>query len=101
MTVWARLTLIGICVGLVALVSVSLSGSSLAASASATASETAGPTVTAAAADRLFEAHTAAFYQEKEGRAWFRESTEGGKVSFWMRAEQMEMVLDAYERTGQ
>src|SRR6478736_3951924 len=54
---------------------------------------------TAADADTLFEAHTKAFYQEKEGRAWFKESTEGGKVSYWMRAEQMEMVLDAYERT--
>src|SRR6478736_2578868 len=54
---------------------------------------------TAADADTLFEAHTKAFYQEKEGRAWFKESTDGGKVSYWMRAEQLEMVLDAYERT--
>ncbi len=54
---------------------------------------------TSADADTLMEAHTAAFYREKEGRAWFRESTEGGKASFWMRAEQMEMVLDAHERT--
>lgn len=54
---------------------------------------------TSADADTLFDAHTKAFYQEKDGRAWFKESTEGGKVSFWMRAEQMEMVLDAYERT--
>ena len=50
-------------------------------------------------ADVLFQAHTAAFYREKDGMAWFQESTEGGKVSYWMRAEQMEMVLDAYERT--
>jgi predicted alpha-1,6-mannanase (GH76 family) len=50
-------------------------------------------------ADTLFDAHTKAFYEEKDGRAWFKESTEGGKVSYWMRAEQMEMVLDAYERT--
>jgi hypothetical protein len=54
---------------------------------------------TSADADTLFEAHTRAFYQEKDGRAWFKDSTEGGKVSYWMRAEQMEMVLDAYERT--
>jgi len=54
---------------------------------------------TSADADTLFEAHTKSFYQEKEGRAWFKESTDGGKVSYWMRAEQMEMVLDAYERT--
>jgi predicted alpha-1,6-mannanase (GH76 family) len=50
-------------------------------------------------ADVLFDAHMAAFYRVEEGRAWLRESTEGGKASFWMRAEQMEMVLDAYERT--
>ncbi len=55
--------------------------------------------VTPADADVLFEAHAKAFYREKDGRAWFAESTDGGKVSFWMRAEQMEMVLDAYERT--
>lgn len=50
-------------------------------------------------ADTLFEAHIKAFYEEKDGHAWFKESTRGGKVSYWMRAEQMEMVLDAYERT--
>ncbi len=51
-------------------------------------------------ADILFEAHTKAFYREKDGLAWYKESTEGDKkVSFWMRAEQLEMVLDAYERT--
>src|SRR5262245_3944003 len=55
--------------------------------------------VTPEDADALFDAHMKAFYQEKDGRAWFKESTEGGKVSYWMRAEQMEMVLDAYERT--
>lgn len=54
---------------------------------------------TAADADTLFDAHTKAFYVEKDGLAWFKESTDGGKVSYWMRAEQMEMVLDAYERT--
>ncbi len=54
---------------------------------------------TAADADTLFDAHIKAFYEEKDGHAWFKESTDGGKVSFWMRAEQLEMVLDAYERT--
>ncbi|MCX6926253.1 MAG: hypothetical protein NT154_24055 [Verrucomicrobia bacterium] len=55
---------------------------------------------TSADADTLFDAHTKAFYREEDGRAWFTESTDGGKVSYWMRAEQMEMVLDAYERTS-
>src|ERR1035437_7966473 len=54
---------------------------------------------TSADADTLLESHTQAFYRVKEGRAWFKETTEGGKASYWMRAEQMEMVLDAYERS--
>ena len=55
---------------------------------------------TAADADMIFNAHAKAFYRVDNGRAWFAESTDGGKVSYWMRAEQMEMVLDAYERTS-
>ncbi len=56
---------------------------------------------TSADADTLLQAHTKAFYRVQDGRAWFQETTEGGKASYWMRAEQMEMVLDAYERTTQ
>jgi len=55
---------------------------------------------TSADADTLLAAHTKAFYQEKDGLAWFTKSTEGGKADFWMRAEQLEMTLDAYERTA-
>lgn len=55
---------------------------------------------TAPDADTLLAAHTQAFYRETNGVAWFKETELGGKVSFWMRAEQMEMELDAYERTG-
>ena len=54
---------------------------------------------TSADADTIFAAHLNAFYEEKDGQAWFRESTGGGKVSYWMRAEQLEMVLDVFERT--
>jgi predicted alpha-1,6-mannanase (GH76 family) len=54
----------------------------------------------AADADTLFDAHTKAFYREEGGRAWFTKNTEGGKADFWKEAEQMEMVLDAYERTA-
>ena len=56
-------------------------------------------TVTPADADTLFDAHTKAFYREKDGRAWYTKDTEGGKADFWTQAEQLEMVLDAYERT--
>ena len=56
--------------------------------------------VTAEEASTLFEAHAKAFYREKDGRAWFVKSTEGDrKADYWMWAEQLEMVLDAYERT--
>lgn len=54
---------------------------------------------TSADADTMFQAHAKAFYREKDGRAWFTRDTEGGKADFWMRAEQLEMVLDVYERT--
>jgi predicted alpha-1,6-mannanase (GH76 family) len=56
-------------------------------------------TFTSADADAIFEAHTKAFYREKDGRAWHMKNTEEGKADFWMQAEQLEMVLDAYERT--
>jgi predicted alpha-1,6-mannanase (GH76 family) len=55
---------------------------------------------TATDADTLLGAHTRAFYQETNGVAWFKQTELGGKASFWMWAEQMEMELDAYERTG-
>src|ERR1043166_1113810 len=54
---------------------------------------------TSADADAIFEAHARAFYRLDDGRAWFTKDTEGGKADFWTRAEQLEMVLDAYERT--
>src|SRR2546430_792488 len=54
---------------------------------------------TAADADTIFDAHIKAFYREEGGRAWFAKDTQGGKADFWRSAEQMEMLLDAYERT--
>jgi predicted alpha-1,6-mannanase (GH76 family) len=57
-------------------------------------------TFTSADADAIFDAHAKAFYREKDGRAWFAKSTdEGDKADFWTQAEQLEMVLDIYERT--
>ena len=56
---------------------------------------------TSADADSLFAAHTKAFYRTTNGRAYYLKSTEGNKpADFWTEAEQMEMVLDAYERTA-
>ncbi len=54
---------------------------------------------TAADADAIFDAHTKAFYHLEGDRAWHTKNTEEGVADFWTRAEQMEMVLDAYERT--
>ncbi len=55
---------------------------------------------TSADADALFEAHTKAFYRMTNGGAFYLKSTEGSKpADFWTEAEQLEMVLDAYERT--
>lgn len=54
---------------------------------------------TSADADALFNAHTKAFYREEDSRAWHAKNTDGGKADYWTQAEQLEMVLDAYERT--
>jgi predicted alpha-1,6-mannanase (GH76 family) len=54
---------------------------------------------TAADADAIFDAHTKAFYRVTNDVAWHTKTTDGGKADFWMQAEQLEMVLDAYERT--
>ncbi len=55
---------------------------------------------TSADADTLFDAHASAFYRMTNERAFYLKSTEGNKpADFWMEAEQLEMVLDAYERT--
>jgi predicted alpha-1,6-mannanase (GH76 family) len=51
-------------------------------------------------ANILLQAHTRAFCQVHDGRAWFNKNTGGGKADFWKRAELMEMELDAYERTS-
>jgi predicted alpha-1,6-mannanase (GH76 family) len=54
---------------------------------------------TSADTDTLFAAHTKAFYRTHNGYAWHTKNTDGGEADFWTRAEEMEMVLDAYERT--
>ena len=53
---------------------------------------------TPADADTMFEAHHKAFYEKQDGHGWFKESTERGEISYWMRAGQLKMVLDACER---
>ena len=54
----------------------------------------------AADADSIFDAHTKVFFRERDGLGWHVKTTEGGKkADYWTRAEMLEMVLDAYERT--
>jgi predicted alpha-1,6-mannanase (GH76 family) len=54
---------------------------------------------TGADADTIFTAYNDAFYFTQGSNGFYRATTEGGKTLFWDRAEQMEMVLDVYERT--
>lgn len=54
---------------------------------------------TSSDADSIFAAYNKAFYFAKTNGGSFHLTTDGGKTFFWERAEQMEMVLDAYERT--
>ena len=55
---------------------------------------------TSADSDAIFEAHTKAFYREKDGHGWHIKSTDTEKkADFWTRAEQLEMVLDIHART--
>jgi len=55
---------------------------------------------TAEDAGRLFEAYNRAFYYTEGTNGYFRNTTSGGKTWFWERAEQLEMLLDVYERSG-
>jgi len=50
-------------------------------------------------ADTAFAAYTSAFYVASNGFAYFKEDTSGGHSRFWVRAEQIEMLEDAYDRT--
>lgn len=54
---------------------------------------------TAADADMIYSAHDKAFYYTNADGGFFHVSTDGDSETFWQAAEQMEMVLDTYERT--
>lgn len=63
------------------------------------AASTMAEAYTAADADTVFEAHSKAFFRERNGKGWHAKTTEGSKADFWTRCEMMEMVLDAHSRT--
>jgi predicted alpha-1,6-mannanase (GH76 family) len=54
---------------------------------------------TSADADAIYAAQLKAFYFTNAEGGFFHATTAGGKTFFWECAEQMEMVLDAYERS--
>ena len=54
---------------------------------------------TAADAEQIFSGYTRAFYFSEGTNGCFHATTSGGKSDFWKRAEQMELLLDVYERT--
>ncbi|MGH7941267.1 MAG: glycoside hydrolase family 76 protein [Limisphaerales bacterium] len=51
------------------------------------------------AADIAFRAYNAHFYVCRHGVGYYKADTEGGRSRFWVRAEQIEMIEDAYDRT--
>ncbi len=51
------------------------------------------------APDTAFGAYNSHFYVARNGRGYYKEDTDGGRSHFWVAAEQIEMIEDAYDRT--
>ncbi|HEX3625765.1 MAG TPA: glycoside hydrolase family 76 protein [Verrucomicrobiae bacterium] len=51
------------------------------------------------AADMAFDAYNSHFYFFNNGSGYYKQDTDGGHSRFWVRAEQIEMIEDAYDRT--
>ncbi len=64
---------------------------------SALAAETSVPGATEAGA--AFTAYNTAFYVVKDGKGYYKLDSSGGRSAFWTQAEEIEMVIDAWERT--
>jgi predicted alpha-1,6-mannanase (GH76 family) len=50
-------------------------------------------------ANAAFNAYNSQFYVVSNGLAYYQDNTAGGRSQFWVNAEQIEMIEDAYERT--
>lgn len=50
------------------------------------------------AADVAFNSYNSHFYVSDHGLGYYKEDTDGGRSHFWVRAEQIEMIEDAYDR---
>ena len=55
---------------------------------------------TATDADTAFNEFNNKFYTVSNGNGYYKADTNGGKADFWKEAEMMEMVIDAYQRSG-
>lgn len=51
-------------------------------------------------ADAAFAAYNTSFYVVSNGFGYYKKNTDGGHADYWKQAEEIEMILDVYERTG-
>jgi predicted alpha-1,6-mannanase (GH76 family) len=51
-------------------------------------------------ADAIFNAYNTNFYVLHHGSGFYKKDLTGGHSDFWTQAEQIEMIIDAHERTG-
>ncbi len=56
--------------------------------------------ISATDADTVFNAFNASFYVVSNGQGYYKADTAGGRADFWKQAEMIEMIIDAYERSG-
>src|ERR1043166_2269727 len=50
-------------------------------------------------ADSAFDSYNHNFYVVRNGHGFYKKTTSGGQSDFWMQSEEIEMVLDVFERT--
>jgi hypothetical protein len=51
-------------------------------------------------ADNIFNSFNNSFYVSSGGQGYYKMDTSGGRADFWRQAEEIEMIIDAYERTS-
>jgi hypothetical protein len=74
-------------------------GSEDTSQAAVTAEPAPRPSFTPRDADTAFTAYNQAFYVVHEGKGYYKEDTTGGRNAFWTQAEEIEMILDTWERS--
>ena len=51
-------------------------------------------------ANTIFDDYNNALYIVTSGNGYYKADTGGGRTDFWKQAEEIEMIIDAYERSG-